>query len=187
MVKNGAESTGRISREISKPDFLDVRLAAVPFKHLIELMCSSLQHHQQPGFQIDLLERSAIVRRQPTDSFAGVRQRMGMFMGEICRHDDVARISDYVKCSVSGQTLNVMRYGIRIAEEVCRAGPERSRQVAAKLPRAVVNRLAERQLRADIAHDVLNRLRPALVVPEVGVWEAHDPSLRFGKPRLPRR
>ena len=77
-----------------------------------------------------------------------------------------------------------MRYGIRIAEEVCRTGSERSRQVVAKLSRAVVSRLAERQLRAGITHDVLNPLRRALMVSEVGVGEAHDPSLRFGKPRL---
>ena len=68
MLKNSAKLIYRIGCEMFKPDFLDMRLAVVPFQHLIELMCSSLQHHQQSGFRIDLLERSAIVRRQPTDS-----------------------------------------------------------------------------------------------------------------------
>lgn len=75
--------------------------------------------------------------------------------------------------------------GIRIAEKICRIGSERSRQVVTELPRAVVSGMADRQLRADITHNVLDPLRRALMMPKVGVGEAHEPSIHLGKQKLP--
>ena len=86
-----------------------------------------------------------------------------------------------MECRVSGQACNVMRYGIRIAEEIDRVGSDRCRQVVAELPRVIIRGVAERQLRADIAHNVLNPLRRALVMSEVGVGDAHEPSIHCGE------